>query len=112
MCRRSLTESEAVEKPTEDSKRGDPDAAFKTAPVKIDQTYATPTETHNPIELHASVADFDGQNFTLYETTQAVCNSQDVMAQMLGVPMENVRVISRFLGSGFGGQAVAVAACD
>ena len=100
-----------MEKPTEDSKRGDPDAALQDRAVKIDQTYVTPTETHNPIELHASVADFDGQNFTLYETTQAVCNSQDVLAQMLGVPMENVRVISRFLGSGFGGQVVAVAAC-
>jgi xanthine dehydrogenase YagR molybdenum-binding subunit len=97
-------ESEATDKPNVDSHRGDPDAAFASAAVKIDQTYATPTETHNPIELHASVADFDGQNFTLYETTQAVCNAQDVMAQMLGVPIENVRVISRFLGSGFGGK--------
>lgn len=99
-----FAESEAVEKPTEDSKRGDPEAAFKTAAVKVDETYTTPTETHNPIEMHASVADFDGQSFTLYETTQAVCNAQDVMAQMLGVPTENVRVISRFLGSGFGGK--------
>jgi xanthine dehydrogenase YagR molybdenum-binding subunit len=97
-------ESEATDKPNVDSHRGDPDAAFASAQVKIDQTYATPTETHNPIELHASVADFDGQNFTLYETTQAVCNSQNVLAQMLGVPQENVRVISRFLGSGFGGK--------
>jgi xanthine dehydrogenase YagR molybdenum-binding subunit len=99
-----FTESEATEKPRVDSHRGDPDAAFASAPVKIDHTYATPAETHNPIELHASVADFDGQNFTLYETTQAVCNAQDVIAQMLGVPVENVRVISRFLGSGFGGK--------
>jgi xanthine dehydrogenase YagR molybdenum-binding subunit len=99
-----FAESEAVEKPTEDSKRGDPDAAFKTAAVKVDAVYATPAETHNPIELHASVADFDGQTFTLYETTQAVMNAQDVMAQMLGVPVQNVRVISRFLGSGFGGK--------
>jgi xanthine dehydrogenase YagR molybdenum-binding subunit len=99
-----FTESEATDKPNIDSHRGDPDAAFASAPVKIDQTYATPTETHNPIELHASVADFDGQNFTLYETTQAVCNAQNVIAQMLGVPIENVRVISRFLGSGFGGK--------
>jgi len=99
-----FAESEATDKPNVDSHRGDPDAAFASAPVRIDQTYVTPTETHNPIELHASVANFDGQNFTLYETTQAVCNAQNVMAQMLGVPVENVRVISRFLGSGFGGK--------
>ena len=99
-----FTESEATAKPNIDFHRGDPDAAFADAAVKVDQTYVTPTETHNPIELHASVADFNGQTFTLYETTQAVCNSQDVLAQMLGVPLEDVRVISRFLGSGFGGK--------
>ena len=72
--------------------------------MKIDSSYVTPVETHNPIELHASVASWDGQSFTLYETTQAVVNHRGVMAQMLGVPDENVRVISRFLGSGFGGK--------
>ncbi len=95
---------ETDEKPKVDSKRGDPEPAFQSASVKVDEVYVTPTETHNPIELHASVAVWDGQNFTLYETSQAVCNHQDVMAQMLGVPQENVRVISRFLGSGFGGK--------
>jgi len=99
-----FTEAEAADKPNVDSHRGDPDAAFASAAFKLDHTYITPTETHNPIELHASVADYDGQRFTLYETTQAVCNAQDVLAQMLGVPSENVRVISRFLGSGFGGK--------
>ncbi len=95
---------ETDEKPSVDSHRGNPDEAFQSAAVKVDETYVTPTETHNPIELHASVAVWDGQSFTLYETTQAVVNHRDVMAQMLGVPTENVRVISRFLGSGFGGK--------
>jgi xanthine dehydrogenase YagR molybdenum-binding subunit len=95
---------ESDEKPKEDSKRGDPEPAFQSAAVKVDETYVTPTETHNPIELHASVAVWDGQNFTLYETSQAVMNSRDVLSQWLGVPQENVRVISRFLGSGFGGK--------
>ena len=98
------THLETDEKPKVDSKRGDPEPAFQTASAKVDEVYVTPTETHNPIELHASVAVWDGQNFTLYETSQAVCNHQDVLAQMLGVPQENVRVISRFLGSGFGGK--------
>ncbi len=92
------------DKPKVDTERGTPDAAFAAAAVKVDEQYGTPVETHNPIELHASLADWDGQSFTLYETSQAVVNHRDVMAQMLGVPKENVRVISRFLGSGFGGK--------
>ncbi|HUD55409.1 MAG TPA: xanthine dehydrogenase family protein molybdopterin-binding subunit [Terracidiphilus sp.] len=86
------------------SKRGDPDAAFASAPVKIDQIYITPIETHNPIELHASVAVWDGDRVTLYETSQGVVNHRVVMAQVLGLPVENVRVVTRFLGSGFGGK--------
>jgi xanthine dehydrogenase YagR molybdenum-binding subunit len=86
------------------SKRGDPDAAFAAAPVKIDATYVTPNETHNPIEMHASVAVWDGDRVTLYETSQGVVNHRVVMAQVLGLPVENVRVVTRFLGSGFGGK--------
>lgn len=86
------------------SKRGDPDAAFASAPVKIDATYVTPIETHNPIEMHASVVQWDGNRVTLYETSQGVVNHRVVMAQVLGLPVENVRVVTRFLGSGFGGK--------
>jgi xanthine dehydrogenase YagR molybdenum-binding subunit len=80
------------------------DTVFASAPVKIDETYVTPVETHNPIELHASVATWDGTRFVLYETTQSVMNHQAVMAQMLGVPRENVQIVMKFLGSGFGGK--------
>ena len=86
------------------SHRGNFDSAFGAAPVKIDQTYVTPIETHNPIELHASVAVWDGDRVTMFETTQGVVNHRVVMAQTLGIPIENVRVITRFLGSGFGGK--------
>lgn len=88
----------------EESKRGDVDAAFASAPVKHAETYVTPIETHNPIELHASVATWDGNRYVLYETTQSLMNHQAAMAQMLGVPRENVQVIMKFLGSGFGGK--------
>lgn len=87
-----------------DTERGDVDAAFAAAPVKVDYTYTTPPQTHNPIELHASVAVWDGQGFTLYETSQAIMNHQLVMAQMLGVGPQQVRVITEYLGSGFGGK--------
>ena len=86
------------------SDRGDVDQAFDDAPVKIDQTYITPVETHNPIEMHASVVRWDGDHVTLYETSQGVMNHRVVMAQVLGLPVENVRVVTRFLGSGFGGK--------
>jgi xanthine dehydrogenase YagR molybdenum-binding subunit len=86
------------------SKRGDPDAAFKVAPVKIDATYITPVETHSPIEMHATVAVWEDDHVVLYETSQGVMNHRVVMAQVLGLPLENVRVVTRFLGSGFGGK--------
>jgi xanthine dehydrogenase YagR molybdenum-binding subunit len=94
-----------AEKPLQtESERGDVEVAFRSAPVQIDQTYVTPTEVHNPIELHATVAAWEGDRVTLYETTQAVMNHRQVLCQMLGVPKENVRIVSHFLGSGFGGK--------
>src|SRR5207244_1858561 len=86
------------------SERGDADGTFKSAPVQLDQTYVTPTETHNPIELHATTAIWQGATLTLYESSQGVVNLQGVLAQMFGLPKENVRVITKFLGSGFGGK--------
>lgn len=85
------------------SKRGDV-SAFASAPVKLDETYSTPSEVHNPMEMHATTAVWDGKSFTLYESTQGVVGHLNTMAQVLGVPKENVRVISRFIGSGFGGK--------
>ena len=86
------------------SHRGDAAAAFASAPVKLDETYVTPAETHNPLELHSTTAIWDGQMLTLYDSTQGVVNLRGVLAQMFGLPKENVRVIARFLGSGFGGK--------
>ena len=54
------------------SQRGNAEAAFATAPIKLDQTYVTPAETHNPIELHATTAIWDGPTLTLYESSQGV----------------------------------------
>ena len=60
--------------PKVESERGDAARAFDSAPVKIDETYVTPAETHNPIELHATVVQWDGEGYTFYETTQAISN--------------------------------------
>ncbi|MEA3085851.1 MAG: xanthine dehydrogenase YagR molybdenum-binding subunit [Paraburkholderia sp.] len=99
-------EMSAEQKPSVDTQRGDVDTAFAAAPdgQKLDQTYTTPIETHNPIELHATVALFDNGNYTFYETSQSIVNQRLVMAQMLGVSEDQVRVIMKYLGSGFGGK--------
>jgi xanthine dehydrogenase YagR molybdenum-binding subunit len=86
------------------SERGNAAGAFAAAPVKFDQTYVTPAETHNVIELHATTAIWEGSTLTLYEASQGVFNLQGVLAQMFGLPKENVRVITKFLGSGFGNK--------
>jgi xanthine dehydrogenase YagR molybdenum-binding subunit len=86
------------------SKRGDAEAAFASAPVKLDQTYVTPTETHNPLELHATTAVWEDSKLTLYESTQSIFNTRSVLAQMFGLPQENVRIVTKFLGSGFGSK--------
>jgi xanthine dehydrogenase YagR molybdenum-binding subunit len=99
------------------SERGDPETAFASAPVKVDQTYVTPAETHNPIELQGTTAMWDGSMLTIYEESQGIFNLRSVLAQMFGLPKENVRVITKFVGSGFGSKlwpwthcALAVAA--
>lgn len=86
------------------SKRGDVQAGFSGAAVRVDEVYSTPVETHNPMEMHATTAWWDGKRFLLYESTQAVVSHLNTMAQVLGVPKEDVQVISRFIGAGFGGK--------
>ncbi|HEY3917181.1 MAG TPA: xanthine dehydrogenase family protein molybdopterin-binding subunit [Stellaceae bacterium] len=85
-----------------DSRRGDPDAAFAAAPVKIDQTYTTPVEHHNPMEPHAVIASWQSDKLTLYHATQGVMGSRERVATLLGVSPENVHVISDYVGGGFG----------
>lgn len=84
--------------------RGDAAKAFEAATVKTDAVYVTPTETHCAIELHATVAVPEGDAFKLYETSQAIFTHRNVVAQQLGVGREKVRVITKYLGSGFGGK--------
>jgi xanthine dehydrogenase YagR molybdenum-binding subunit len=92
------------DKSTVESERGDAPGTWEKAEHKIEAQYDIPPEFHSPIELHATVALFDGKDFTLYESTQAIVNHRNALAQILGVPQEQVRVISKFLGSGFGGK--------
>jgi len=58
------------------SHRGDSEGVFATAPIKVDETYVTPVETPQSMEMHATVAVWDGKKYTLYESSQGVMNHQ------------------------------------
>jgi xanthine dehydrogenase YagR molybdenum-binding subunit len=84
------------------TRRGDPEGALAAAEFKIDQTYVIPRENHNPIEMHATVAAWDGDHLTLWDKTQWVHNTADEIAAVFGIPAENIRVVSPFVGGAFG----------
>lgn len=85
-----------------ETRRGDVDRALATAEVRIDHTYIIPRENHNPIELHATIAAWDGERLTLWDKSQWVGNVAEEIAAVFGIPAENVRVISPFVGGAFG----------
>jgi xanthine dehydrogenase YagR molybdenum-binding subunit len=100
----SFDDGPMAQKPRVHYARGNADQAFESAPVKVDETYEIPVETHNPMEMHATIAVWDGDKITMYETSQGVMNHQQVMSEMLGIPLDRILVISPFQGSGFGGK--------
>jgi xanthine dehydrogenase YagR molybdenum-binding subunit len=85
-----------------DSKRGDPDSAFATGAVKLEATYTTPIEHHNPMEPHATIAHWDGDRLTVWTATQGISGAQQSLAALFGIDPGNVRVICPYLGGGFG----------
>ncbi|HUG38815.1 MAG TPA: xanthine dehydrogenase family protein molybdopterin-binding subunit, partial [Candidatus Limnocylindrales bacterium] len=87
--------------PGEDG-RGDFDAAFAAAPVRIEAEYVIPRETHHPIEPPATIAAWSGKTLTLWDKTQWVDNVRDEIAAVFGMPAANVRVVSPFVGGAFG----------
>ena len=85
-----------------ETRRGDPERALAAAEVKVDQTYVIPRENHNPIEMHATIAAWDGDRLTLWDKTQWVHNTADEIAAVFGIPAQNIRVVSPFVGGAFG----------
>src|SRR5205085_10739491 len=82
--------------------RGDATAALAGAPVKVDQTYVMPRENHNPIEMHATIAAWQGERLTLWDKSQWVVNVADEIGAVFGIPATNIEVLSPFVGGAFG----------
>jgi len=85
---------------------GDADAAIAAAAVTIERTYTTSDRHHNQMEPHATLAVWDADGtLTLYETTQHIFGTKELVSIVLGRPAEKINVVSQFLGGGFGGKA-------
>jgi xanthine dehydrogenase YagR molybdenum-binding subunit len=93
-------------KPQDDEEyhRGDADQAFAAAPVQIDTTYTTPVEVHNAMEMHATLAQWQGDRLVVHDSTQWVVGQAKSLAHVLGVAPEQVELHAPFIGGGFGSK--------
>ncbi|MEH3146449.1 MAG: xanthine dehydrogenase family protein molybdopterin-binding subunit [Methylobacterium frigidaeris] len=87
-----------------EDRHGDFEGAFAQAPVKLDETYTTPDESHAMMEPHATVAAWEGEKLTLWTSNQMIAWSKNSVAKILGLKPENVRIDSPYIGGGFGGK--------
>ena len=88
-----------------DTFSGDVEAALAHAAVTLDHTYTTPAYHNNPLEPHATVATWSDDGVTLYDANQGAHRIRDDVTQVFGLPPERVRVISPYVGGGFGSKA-------
>ncbi len=83
---------------------GNFERAFAAAPVKLDALYETPDQSHAMMEPHASTASWNGDKLTLWTSNQMIAWGKGDVAKTLGLPKDNVRLISPYIGGGFGGK--------
>ncbi|EOC1315645.1 xanthine dehydrogenase family protein molybdopterin-binding subunit [Cronobacter turicensis] len=89
---------------TPDKIVGDFASAFESAAVQLDATYTTPDQSHMAMEPHASMAAWEGDNLTLWTSSQMINWWRGDLAKTLDIPLENIRVRSPFIGGGFGSK--------
>ncbi len=87
-----------------DTSAGDFAQGFAAAPVQLDVTYTTPDQSHMMMEPHATIAHWEGDHLTLWTSNQMVHWAIRDVAGTLMIPEDNVRVVSAFVGGGFGGK--------
>src|SRR5690606_35014375 len=94
----------------------DAEGELKRAAHRVDSLYRTPGHNHNAIELHAVTVAWDGDRLTIHDSTQMIAASATSLAKLFGLKKGQVRVLSPYVGGGFGGkglwdhQIVAIAA--
>ncbi|GAA2543228.1 xanthine dehydrogenase family protein molybdopterin-binding subunit [Winogradskya consettensis] len=89
------------------SRKGDFDAAYAAAPVTVDVRYETPALHNNPMEPHATIALWEGDDLVLYDSNQHPPGVAATLGEVFGLPAERVHVIAEHVGGGFGSKGTA-----
>ena len=84
--------------------KGDVDAAMAAAAVTVDATFSTPYQVHASMEPHAATAEWEGDKLTLYGSIQIMRAARPMLANSLGIDIAKLRMVSPFIGGGFGGK--------
>ncbi|MDA8452669.1 xanthine dehydrogenase family protein molybdopterin-binding subunit [Acidovorax sp. NCPPB 3859] len=100
----SATRPKDINGDAPDTAVGDFAGAFAAAPVQIDATYTTPDQSHAMMEPHATIAAWKGDELTVWTSNQMIAWGQGELAKTLGIPKDKVRLVSPFIGGGFGGK--------
>src|SRR5882757_6152804 len=100
----SATKPPGITTGAADTAVGDFAGAFAAAQVQLDATYTTPDQSHSMMEPHASIAAWSGGKVTVWTSNQMLDQNRGDLAQTLGIPKENVRLISPYIGGGFGSK--------
>jgi xanthine dehydrogenase YagR molybdenum-binding subunit len=87
---------------------GDAEAALAASPVTIEAEYRTPREYHVAMEPHGLTARWDGDQLTVWEPSQWTHGMARNYAEWFGIPLDDVRIVSPFIGGGFGSKGVAL----
>ncbi|MGE0678124.1 xanthine dehydrogenase family protein molybdopterin-binding subunit [Pseudolabrys sp.] len=84
---------------------GDAEQVYTAAEVRLDATYGTPTQHHNPIELFTTTVLWDNGRVTVYEPSQFMWGTKNTLAERLGIKPDDVHAVSHFVGGAFGSKA-------
>jgi xanthine dehydrogenase YagR molybdenum-binding subunit len=89
---------------TQQYERGDVEAGFAEADAVLEETYRVACQIHAPMETFVSVARWDGDRLTVWDSTQGVFDRQQGLARYFQLPLSSVRVICHYMGGGFGAK--------